>query len=195
MAYINNYYVFVETEDVKRGVEVSSHPVESGLEITDNVKRSPITISLKGEIVGENAPAILGILVSLHQTGQYVKYSGRNILRNAIIEKFDTGHPNNITGGCSFSMDIKEIRVAGSAYVANTSSKPIQNKPTQNGTQQVQNNTTQKSHIVKKGDCLWNIAKAYYGDGSKFKTIYEANKETIGSDPTKLTVGMVLQIP
>ena len=33
------------------------------------------------------------------------------------------------------------------------------------------------------GDCLWNIAKKYYGDGSQYTKIYEANKGTIGSNP------------
>lgn len=36
-----------------------------------------------------------------------------------------------------------------------------------------------KTHIVKSGDCLWNIAKYYYGDGTKNTVIYNANKEII----------------
>ena len=191
MAYINNFYVFVETEEVSRGVEVSSHPVEKGLDLTDNVKRSPVTISIEGEIVGVNATATLSALVSLHQNGSYVKYSGRNILKNAIIESFDTGHPNTITGGCSFSMTIKEIRVANSAYIAPTAGTK---KPTQNGTQQVQSNTSKKYHTVKKGDCLWNIAKAYYGDGSQFRKIYQANKDKI-KNPDLIYPGQVFLIP
>lgn len=35
---------------------------------------------------------------------------------------------------------------------------------------------TNSSYTIKSGDCLWNIAKAAYGDGSKWKAIYEANK-------------------
>ena len=37
-------------------------------------------------------------------------------------------------------------------------------------------------YTVQYGDCLWNIAKAAYGDGSKWKAIYEANKEAIEAD-------------
>lgn len=41
--------------------------------------------------------------------------------------------------------------------------------------------TGQQDYTVKSGDCLWNIAKAAYGDGSKWTVIYNANKDTIES--------------
>lgn len=50
------------------------------------------------------------------------------------------------------------------------------------------------TYPVKKGDCLWNIAKAIYGDGSKWKVIYEANKDKI-TNPNLIYVGQVLTIP
>lgn len=199
MAYINNIWVFVETEDVARGVEVSTHPVESGLDITDNIKRSPIAISITGEIVGENAATVLSSLTALHQQGKYIKYSGRNILNNAIIEKFDTGHPNTIYGGCSFSMDIKEIRVAKPAYIEPKKKDGIiknlaQKLKTKAGTLQIQTNTSQKTYTVKKGDCLWSIAKARYGDGRQFKKIYEANRDII-KNPNLIYPNQKIKIP
>lgn len=39
--------------------------------------------------------------------------------------------------------------------------------------------TTNKSYVVKKGDCLWNISRKFYGTGTKWKTIYNANKTII----------------
>jgi hypothetical protein len=49
-------------------------------------------------------------------------------------------------------------------------------------------------YTVKKGDCLWNIAKKFYGNGSKWKKIYEANKKKI-RNPNLIYVGQVLIIP
>lgn len=51
------------------------------------------------------------------------------------------------------------------------------------------------SYTVKKGDCLWNIAKKLYGNGSKYTIIYEANKDSIGGDPNLIYPGQVLTIP
>ena len=35
----------------------------------------------------------------------------------------------------------------------------------------------QSTYTVKSGDCLWNIAKKYLGDGSRYNEIYNLNKD------------------
>lgn len=42
-----------------------------------------------------------------------------------------------------------------------------------------------KTYTVKKGDTLWGIARAYYGNGSKWKTLYEVNKTVIENTAKK----------
>lgn len=42
-----------------------------------------------------------------------------------------------------------------------------------------------QSYTVKSGDCLWNIAKKFYGKGSEWKKIYNANKSIIESTAKK----------
>ena len=54
---------------------------------------------------------------------------------------------------------------------------------------------TKKTYTVKSGDCLWNIAKKFYGKGSDYTKIYNANKATIGKNPNLIYAGQVLTIP
>lgn len=51
-----------------------------------------------------------------------------------------------------------------------------------------------KTHTVTGDDTLWNIAKMYYGDGSKYTLIYDANKDKI-ANPSVIWEGQVLTIP
>jgi nucleoid-associated protein YgaU len=43
-------------------------------------------------------------------------------------------------------------------------------------------------HEVAKGESLWKIAERYYGDGSLYPKIFEANKDVL-KDPNKIRVG------
>ena len=47
---------------------------------------------------------------------------------------------------------------------------------------------------VKKGDTLWKIAEHYYGDGSLYAKIFEANRDIL-NDPNVIKVGQKLRIP
>jgi len=52
-----------------------------------------------------------------------------------------------------------------------------------------------REYVVRPGDTLVDIARAVYGDGARWKAIYDANKSAIGADPDHVTVGMKLTIP
>ncbi len=52
-----------------------------------------------------------------------------------------------------------------------------------------------QSYTVVKGDCLWNIAKRFYGNGSLYTVIYNANQAIIGGNPNLIYPGQVLTIP
>lgn len=51
-----------------------------------------------------------------------------------------------------------------------------------------------KTYTVKRGDCLWNIAKKFYGNGSLYTKIYNANRDKI-KNPNLIYTGQVLTIP
>lgn len=52
-----------------------------------------------------------------------------------------------------------------------------------------------KIHTVQAGDTLIAIAKHYYSDGSKWRTIYNTNKKLIGPDPAMIKPRMKLILP
>jgi len=49
-------------------------------------------------------------------------------------------------------------------------------------------------HEVKKGETLWKIAVTYYGDGSLYTKIFEANRDKL-ENPNLIRVGQKLRIP
>lgn len=52
-----------------------------------------------------------------------------------------------------------------------------------------------QTYVVAKGDCLWTIAKRFYGNGAKYTVIYDANRETVGGNPNRIYPGQTLTIP
>ena len=52
-----------------------------------------------------------------------------------------------------------------------------------------------KTYTVKKGDCLWKIASSFYGSGSNWNKLYDANKSVVGGNPNLIYPGQVLSIP
>lgn len=53
---------------------------------------------------------------------------------------------------------------------------------------------TERLYIVAKGDSLSAIAKRFYGDGSRWRWIYDANRDLI-EDPDLIYPGQRLRIP
>jgi nucleoid-associated protein YgaU len=51
-----------------------------------------------------------------------------------------------------------------------------------------------QTYTVQKGDSLSKIAKETYGDASKWRALFEANKDSI-KNPDLIYPGQVLTIP
>ncbi len=176
MAYINQYYLFVDGngESTNRSVSISDHPVEEGMVITDNVKYDPLEISISGKLVGADAETVKTNLEALQKSGGYVRYIGKEILSNAVILSFRTSHDIELDGGMKFDMTIREIRVAQSAYRDAATGKTVKS-----GTQQVVRNNDEIYHTVKNGDTLYSLSLMYYGSDAGYVRLYEQNQETI----------------
>ena len=81
------------------------------------------------------------------------------------------------TGDVYFSLSLieyKEIKLNKTTSNNSNSTNNTTNRPTENAPKPSGEN---KTHKVVKGDSLWSIAQKYYGDGSKYTKIKEANKD------------------
>ena len=81
--------------------------------------------------------------------------------------------------------DFSNIRSGGSS-----TSAPISVPPPVHRT----GDTTDQLYVVQSGDSLWKIAKRFYGEGNRWKRIYEANREVI-KDSDVIHPGQHLRIP
>nr|WP_300838902.1 phage tail protein [uncultured Acetatifactor sp.] len=54
--------------------------------------------------------------------------------------------------------------------------------------------TSSDTYVVVKGDCLWTIAKKFYGNGAQNTRIYNANRDKI-KNPNLIYPGQALTIP
>lgn len=52
----------------------------------------------------------------------------------------------------------------------------------------------ERMYAVQSGDTLSHIAKAHYGKASKWRAIYDANRDQL-DDPDRIFPGQVLKIP
>ena len=86
----------------------------------------------------------------------------------------------------------KTVKIA----VSTNSSKPkAASEPIRAATTSPVPTSASQTYTVVKGDCLYNIAKKYYGNGSKYTIIYNANRNVIGGNPNLIYPGQVLTIP
>ena len=100
-----------------------------------------------------------------------------------LIQQFDTVEQDG-TRDLYFTLNLVEYRPI---EVPNLSNNNASSSSTSNSSNNSQNtsrpsetstnsNNQQKSHKVVKGDSLWDIAQKYYGNGSLYPKIKEANK-------------------
>lgn len=108
------------------------------------------------------------------------------VIQSIEVTAEQAGSPGDIY----FSLELKEYREIKisktKAAKKKKSSRPSAPKP-----------APAKTYTVRKGDCLWNIAKkkSIYGNASKWRKIYNANKKLIGKNPNLIYPGQKLVIP
>jgi LysM repeat protein len=118
--------------------------------------------------------------------------TGTNINMECIITDFNPTEQDG-TGDVYYDISLVEYRrieipkySTSNNNNTNTTNRPSTNNP----------NATKKTHTVKSGDTLSEIAKKYYGKGSLYPKIREKNKKKYPSlaKNTIIKIGWVLDI-
>lgn len=111
MANIGGIYFNVLSESRPHNLDITSHPVEEGADVTDHAKLQRSSYSIEG-VVTENASAAHAKMRNLQINKKIVAYHGRTILKNCLIESFTSNVDSKLFESYAFSMVITEIRIA-----------------------------------------------------------------------------------
>ena len=123
-----------------------------------------------------------GDTVKLNGLGKYL--SGNYYVKDITRQISSSGYSHSAT---LIKTDFgKSLKVS--------SSKNSTKKETKKVNSSTKADSAKRTYTVKKGDCLWNIAKKYYGNGALYTKIYDANTSKI-ANPNLIYVGQKLVIP
>lgn len=114
-----------------------------------------------------------------------------------LIQQFDTVEQDG-TRDLYFTLNLLEYRPIEVPNLNNQNSNSNNTQNTNRPSEASNNSSSsQKTHKVVKGDCLYDIAKKYYGNGNLYPKIKEANKSKYPSLSKNniIYVGMELIIP
>lgn len=102
------------------------------------------------------------------------------------LEELETKESADEGDDVLVSFNLKEYKEYGVEILAKAKeTKPTTTSTTSKSRSTASKDTSSQSYTVKSGDCLWNIAKKFYGNGADWKKIYNANKSIIESTAKK----------
>lgn len=147
----------IESENPKDSVTVTDKPVESGQDVSDHIKQNPSIINLRGQMT-EDAANKLQVLKKYQKEGTLLKYVGRNVYPNMVIEEIDREHGTRNRQGFQFNIKLKQVRIATAKEVEinmaspkdATKVKPVANKGKQQPKQKrlADNRTKVMNHVM-----------------------------------------------
>ncbi len=196
--------VLPEKIDISKGLSSTSVNIQDLGEVVIIQDRKAIKISFSSFLPATTFPGvkyqeltppydIKDKITIWQKSGKPVHFivTGTTINLYCIIESFDYYEQGGDVGSIHYSLTLKEYQEVTAKQVT------IENKTAmvEDTETRIDNTVQPETYTVKDGDCLWNIAKKYYGDGSKYTVIYDANKDVIGGNPNLIYTGQVFTIP
>lgn len=143
---------------------------------------------------GRQAPyTYINKLLSWKSSGKPIQLiiTGTKINFQVTIETLKYGEQDG-TGDVYYDLTLKEYRAVEIKKTKLKKKKKTTKKKNKPKRPAAKKKT--KTYTVKSGDCLWNIAKKFYGNGAQYTKIYNANKGKI-KNPNLIYPGQVLTIP
>ena len=186
-----------------RQIQVSSDNGDKSIELL-NIgtvmlpgHRNPMKITIQTFLPSRDSPFYGGIppekIINLMEKAK----NGQKSIR-LIISQTNVNHMFIINSStATYTEGQKDVQVSWSftedRFSSITAVASKANQYTATGlNQRPDTQETPKTVTVKKGDTLWEFAVKYYGDGRRWQEIADRNGIT---DPRKLTVGKILEIP
>lgn len=101
------------------------------------------------------------------------------------LEDFTLDEDSNEGDDVLITFNLKQYKNYGVVRLKTSSTSNSTSTSTSSKARETTKGSNTESYTVKSGDCLWNIAKKYYGNGAEWKKIYNANKSAIEADAKK----------
>lgn len=188
---INGNFVHIIDEDADFDVDIPTHKVEKGINLSDHVERKPKVVKLKGLLVRPTPERLEGALhrfKNMESNGVLITYEGRRIYKNMLMSGLSIKANSKVMNGYNFSCTLTEVRIGQSSYVP-PKVKAIVAPVAQAGRKQTENKKQSPIyHTVKKGDTYWALSKKYNTTVNQLQAWnkYDARKIPINA---KLRVG------
>lgn len=118
------------------------------------------------------------ILGDTVQTPAHFVLTGGPLTTNlyVLVTSYVVEEEGGDVGTIYYSIELKEYRTVSARKITKRG-----DKAKVSSSKSRVNSTSQKSgkYTVKYGDCLWNLAKKYYGNGAEYTIILEANRDVL----------------
>lgn len=110
------------------------------------------------------------------------------------LEDYQIGEDAKDGTDLTVTIKLKQYRSFGTKRVVISPSRAEARQPTPEKQREADAAPNERTHTVQAGDCLWNLAKQYLGDGARYGEIYELNRDKI-VNPNLIYPGQVLVLP
>ena len=98
---------------------------------------------------------------------------------NVTLENYDITEDAEEGFDLLVELEFKKYESFGTKLLRNSTQAPNVTSGNKGGTVKPSTVTLPRQYKIQKGDSLWTIARAYYGDSEKYKKIYTTNKTVI----------------